>query len=91
MGVADVAALGFAVMLKSADLAEVMFAPETGKSARPSRQAVTQADGADAAARPPPPRTLLLCHDGIFEGLLADEALEGQVLLVAAHLVVLVI
>lgn len=37
------------------------------------------------------PRPFLLCHDGVFEGLLADEALEGQVLLVAAHLVVLLI
>lgn len=41
---------------------------------------------ADATAK-----TLSLCHDGIFEGVLADEALEGQILLIAAHLVVLVI
>lgn len=31
LGVADVATFGFAVMLKSADLTEVMFAPATGK------------------------------------------------------------
>lgn len=72
-------------MLESADLTEVMLAPETGKNSRTCK-AATSGDGAHAAAQ-----TLLLCHDGIFEGLLADEALEGQVLLVAAHLVVLVI
>lgn len=31
LGVADVATFGFAVMLKSADLTEVMFAPAAGK------------------------------------------------------------
>lgn len=33
----------------------------------------------------------LLGDDGVLEGLPADEALEGQVLIVAAHLVVLVV
>lgn len=33
----------------------------------------------------------LLGDDRVLEGLPADEALEGQVLIVAAHLVVLVI
>lgn len=87
MSVADVAAFGFAVMLKSADLAEIMLAPGRGKrKTRSSCKAAPSGDGAPAAAE-----TLLLCHDGVFEGLLADEALEGQILLVAAHLVVLVI
>lgn len=33
----------------------------------------------------------LLGDDGVLEGLPADEALERQVLIVAAHLVVLVV
>lgn len=36
-------------------------------------------------------KSVLLCHNGIFEGLFADEALEGQILLIAAHLVVLLV
>lgn len=88
MRVADVATFGFAVVLQSADLTEVMFAPAAGerikKKTKQTRRLMTSC--ADAAAK-----TLLLCHNGVFEGLLADEALEGQVLLVAAHLVVLVI
>lgn len=50
MSVADVAALGFAVMLKRADLTEIMFAPETGKNSRTSCKAVTNGGGADATA-----------------------------------------
>lgn len=38
-----------------------------------------------------PAKSHLLCHNGIFEGVLADIALEGQILLIAAHLVVLIV
>lgn len=58
LGVAHVATLGLAIMLKSTALTKIV----------PT-----------------------LCDDGILEGLPADEALEGHILLVAAHLVVLIV
>lgn len=86
LGVADVAAFGFAVMLKSADLAEVMLAPTAGRRRFPKPSVVFWSTVLMLQIK-----SVLLCHNGIFEGLLADEALEGQILLIAAHLVVLLV
>lgn len=69
-------------MLQSAGLAEVVPAPGghgTGSTRRFERDVLLLRDRG------------LLGDDGVLEGLPADEALEGQVLIVAAHLVVLVV
>lgn len=85
LSVTHVTALGLAVMLKRAGLTKIVPAPKrhlTGyQIATGNNQGTWRSRG----------KRSLLCNDGILEGLPADEALKGQILVITAHLIVLII
>lgn len=83
LGVAHITSLGLAVMLKSTDLTKIVSAPGgQGTRLHVSTESWRGKSGKTG---------VLLCYDGILEGVPADEALKGQIFIITAHLVVLIV